>query len=738
MTIGAVPVAAQDAQAIDEILVTARKRTEVLRQVPAAITVISNDDIAASQLTTSPEIAARVPGLVWQSILGYSTPNIFLRGIGNATFNANQASPVGIHRDGIYQGSSVTYGFGLYDLERIEVLKGPQGTLFGRNTTGGVINFVTRKPDAADGVNGTVSATYGRFNQTDVEGAFGAPLGENAAVRVAGQKLYRDGYVMNRNPASGIVREGTRDMWSARGQMAVEAGAVDVLLGVRGGHNQSDVTPGKQLGLVCPAGVTVPRLGQCTDFLGFRDTTELRENFTNIRSIDDVETWGADGTATWNASTLTIVTQTAFDTNRRRLINDSDSGPYTEATTNAHSRYRQFSQEVRALSEETGPLNWIAGANYYTDDLKVFTAFNLMHLGPGALSQFFPVPEGVAAYLHQKTESYAGFGEANYEVAPRLTLTAGIRWTHDKREANTNAHIFNATGFETTFIDESLSRARLLVPTIPAMTVTRAWSRWSGRGVASYALSENLLAYVQVAHGFKGGDFNGGAVFGPAEANIVNPEYVLSTEAGLKGVAADGRVSFDIAAFRYGFSDQQVTVLVPATRATLQQLSNAAKTRVTGLDAEVEVRATDALVFEARANLLDAKFTRFVFDSENPASNLAGNRPAFSPKVSFYGAARYTVPVSTGALALQLDTSHKGAHFFTVNNIPALRQEGLWLFNASARYAAADDRYSVVAWVKNIFDTDHFATGLANTALGFMELIPGPPRTFGVTVSASF
>lgn len=737
-TVMSAPVVAQDAQGIDEIVVTARKRTEVLRSVPAAITVVSADDIAANELTTSPEIAALVPGLVWQSILGYSTPNIFLRGIGNATFNANQASPVGIHRDGVYQGSSVTYGFGLYDLERIEVLKGPQGTLFGRNTTGGVINFVTRKPDAADGVNGTASATYGRFNQTDFEGAFGAPLGERVAVRIAGQKLYRDGYVMNRNAASGIVREGTRDMWSARGQLAAEADAVELLLDLHGGHNQSDVTPGKQLGIVCPAGVTVPRLGQCTDFLGFRDTTDLRENFTNIRSIDDVETWGASGTATWKASTLTIVSQTAFDTNRRRFMNDSDSGPYTEATTNAHARYRQFSQEVRVLSEDTGPLNWIAGANYYTDDLKAFTAFNLMHLGPGALSQFFPVPEGAAAYLHQKTKSYAGFGEANYEVAPRLTLTAGVRWTHDKREANTDAHIFNATGFETTFIDETLSRARLLVPTIPAMTVTRAWSRWSGRGVASYEVSENLLGYVQVAHGFKGGDFNGGALFGPAEANIVNPEYVLSTEAGLKGVAANGLVSFDLAAFRYGFSDQQVSVLVPASRATLQQLSNAAKTRVTGLDAEVQVHPTEALVFEARANLLDAQFTRFVFDSENPASNLAGKRPAFSPKVSFYGAARYTVPVRTGEVALQVDTSHKSAHFFTVNNIPALQQPGLWLFNASTRYAAADDHYSVAVWVKNIFDTDYFATGLANSALGFMELIPGPPRSFGVTLSAGF
>src|SRR5690606_3658470 len=142
---------------------------------------------------------------------------------------------------------------------------------------------------------------------------------------------------------------------------------------------------------------------------------------------------------------------------------------------------------------------------------------------------------------------------------------------------------------------------------------------------AAYAVSEDLFAYVQVAHGFKGGDFNGGALFGPAEANIVDPEYVRSAEAGVKGVVAEGRVSFDIAAFRYGFSDQQVSVLVPATRATLQQLSNAAKTKVIGLDIDVRARPVDALTLEARANLLDAEFTRFQFDPENPASDMAGN-----------------------------------------------------------------------------------------------------------------
>lgn len=723
----------------DEIVITARKRAETLATVPASVTVLTADDLESLQIKASPEVAAQVPGLMWESILGYATPNIFLRGIGNATFNANQAGPVGIHRDGVYQGSSVTYGFGLYDLDRVEVLKGPQGTLFGRNTTGGVINFVTRKPDIADGFNARGSATYGRFAEMDFDGAVGAALGDNAAVRVAAQNVGRDGYVTNKNPASGIGREGKIDMRSARGQFRLEAGGLDVLLGIHGAQNRSDVTPGKQLGVVCPAAVRVPTLGACTDFLGFRESTDLRANFTNVRSVDRVDSWGAEGTLTWTGEAFSVTSQTAFDANHRRLANDSDSGPYTEATTNAITRYRQFSQEVRALSAEAGPLTWIVGANYYSDDLKAFTAFNLMALGPGSLSQFFPVPEGAAQMLHQRTESYAAFGEAGYALAPGLTFTAGVRWTHDERSADINAFLFNATNLVTTFVDRPLATARLLVPTIPGTLVERTWSQWSGRGVVSYEVQPQVMIYAGVARGFKGGDFNGGALFSPTEANITGPEHVTSFEAGVKGATPDRRLSVDASAFYYDFSDQQVSILVPGSHATLQQLANAGKTGVKGIEADVTVRPMEALRIEAEAAFTDARFVRFQRDAGDPSTNLAGNRPAFSPTFSFTGGARYTADVAEGlALWTQVDASYKGARFFSVDNNPALRQGGVWLLDGSLTLGRKDGRYSLAAWVKNIGDTGYFGTGLANSGLGFLEVIPGPPRTFGLTVSARY
>jgi iron complex outermembrane receptor protein len=730
--------AAEPAPAIEEITVTARKRLEALAEVPQAITVYRAADLADLAYTTSPDIALQTPNLMWNSVLGFSTPNIVLRGIGNTTFNANQAGPVGVHVDDVYQGSSVSYGFGLMDLDRVEILKGPQGTLFGRNTTGGVINFISARPDPAAGFNAHASATYGRFDEANVDGAVGFNVSDNAAVRVAAQTLNRDGYVVNRNPASGIKRQGGVDIWASRAQFRYVADSLDVLLKVHGGQNHSDITPGKQIGVICPAGVTTPGVGQCSDFLGFVDTPNLRESFANIPSFDHVDTWGGGGTLTWTGNAFSVVSQTQYDANNRILTNDSDVAPSPALKTNVTSDFHQFSQEVRAQSVAGGPLTWIAGANYYSNALNAFQAFTLNAFGPGPLSGAFPVEEGLGAFLHQEVESYAAFGEANYKVLPRLTVTGGVRWTHDKRSADTNAYLFDATGLSTAFVTQTMANGRMLVPTIPALQRSQSWGRWSGRGIVSYEAADDVLIYGGIAHGFKGGDFNGGALFAPAEANIVNPEYVTSYELGVRGTAFDKRLSFDAAGFYYDFTDQQVSVMIPGSAGTLQTLSNAGKTRVKGLEANVAFTPVDALFLQIKTGLLDAYYVRFQLDPTNPATNYAGNRTPSSPEFSLAGIARYTVPLTWGRVSAQTDFSYTSAQYYSADNNGSLSQDGYWLLNGHIRYETADARYSLTAWMKNIADKKYFTAGLSNASFGFMEVFPGLPRTFGVTVAGKF
>lgn len=733
---GAVALAAEPV--IDEIVVTARKRTEVVTSVPQAIGVFTADDIARFGYTTSPDLVRQTPNLMWHSILGLATPNIFLRGVGNVTYNANQANPVGLHMDGVYQGSSVTYGFGLLDLERIEILKGPQGTLFGRNTTAGVINYISRKPDPAAGTTGEVRATYGRFNEFNVEGAGGFAFNEDAAVRIAAVSLNRDGYVTNHNPTSGIDDMGGLKLWSARGQARYMPGSLDILLNVHGGRNRSDVIPGKQVGVVCPAGMTVPRLGACTDFFGFQDTTDFRESFANVPSYDHIDTWGGGATITWTGPAFSIVSQTSYEANNRVLNNDSDAGAIAALKVNTVSDYHQFSHEVRALSHDDDAFAWIVGANYYMDDLNAFQNFAANGYGPGGLSGVFPVEEGIASTIRQRTVSYAAFGEATYAITPRLRLTGGLRWTYDRRSADRRAFLFEATGYALAFVSQETALAHLLVDTIPRSVMARSWGQWTGRANFAFDLTADAMVYANYAHGFKGGDANGGALFAPAEATIVNPEFVDSYEVGFKSTLLDRRMTFDATAFYYDFTDQQVSQLIPGTNATLQSLTNAAKTRVYGAEGEVSVRPSDALFLQAKAGVLDAKYKAFLLDPSDPSTSFAGNRTASSPRLTLAGLGRYEVDLGAHRLSLQLDGSYTGAHYFSADNNPTLYEDGYWLANTSLELVRRDGHYSAKVWIKNLFDEKYLVSGLDNSGLGFLEVFPGLPRTFGVTLAARF
>ena len=368
-----------------------------------------------------------------------------------------------------------------------------------------------------------------------------------------------------------------------------------------------------------------------------------------------------------------------------------------------------------------------------------FQTFAANAFGPGALSRFFPVQEGVAARLLQGTVNKALFGEATYAITPELGVTLGARWTNDRRTADSAAFLFNATGLSQGFVDEITANRRLLVPTIPRMMLAREWSEWSGRGIVSYRIDSNALLYAGVARGFKGGEYNGGALFSPAEATIVDPEFVTSYEAGVKGTLADRRVAYGLAAFAYDFTNQQVSLIVPGSAGAFQSLSNAGKSRVRGVEAEISATPAEPFYLEAKVGFLDAKFLRFQLDPANPATNYANNRLASSPRFSANGLARYTIPLGDGmTLSLTGDASYKGAHVFTADNNPAMYQKGYWLLGADIGLSLRDDRYTLKAWVKNAADTHYAASGVATTGFGFMELITGLPRTFGLTASAKF
>lgn len=733
-------VVGQDVLAIENITVTARKRTESLQDVPLSLSVLSHEDLRRRGVTLSGELANLIPNLEWQSIIGQATPQVFLRGIGNNTFNANQANPIAVYTDSVYQGSTLNYGFQLFDVERVEVLKGPQGTLYGRNTTGGLFNVITRSPDFGSRPNGYGIASYGNYDAVRLEAASGFELSSNVAIRLSAVTEQRDGYVENVNPQSGIEESGELDFWALRGQVRVRpADSLEIRLAVQGGDNESDIIPWKQIGVVCPPQVAVPALGEgCTDFFGFSDSADLSVHSTSKRAFDHISSLGGRLQIDQAFDTWTLSARTGVETYDRQLVNDADASPAQALHNDAEAEYWQISQEISAASAGTGSFDWIVGAFAFFDGFESFQAFPLNDFGPGFLTQVSPFEEGVASSLDQETSSYALFGEFEFPVTDRLSVSVGARWTRDQRRATTEAFIFAANGLRGTFIDQPTGLSAAIFQTIPQLSVKQTWSEWSGRIALDYRLDDSTLLFLSAARGFKGGDFNAGALFSPVEANLVDPEFVYSLEAGVKGTWADGRVSGSASIFGYDFKDQQVQVLVPGSNATLQNLANAANTDVIGAELDVTLRPTERLMLSIGIGVLDSEFGSFILDAGNPAANFDGNRTPFSPKFSAVGLFRYEVPVQFGVAAVQAGWSYRSSRFFTVDNNPSLREDGTWLADLRLSLSAPDERWSVAVWSENLFDEDYVANGISNAAFGFLNVMPALPRTYGVTVSTSF
>lgn len=731
---------AQETTAIENITVTSRKRTESLQDVPLALDVVTGEELRSRGVTLSGELANLIPNLEWQSIIGQATPQVFLRGIGNNTFNANQANPIAVYTDGVYQGSTLNYGFQLFDVDRVEVLKGPQGTLYGRNTTGGLLNVITQSPDLGSGTSGYGIASYGNYEAPRVEAAVGFDLSPQVAIRVSGVVEQRDGYVENVVPQNGFDDSGELDFWALRGQVLFQpSDATTVRLAIQGGDNESDIIPWKQIGVLCPPAVTVPALGAgCSDFFGFSDTPDLFSHSTNVQAFDHISSLGGRLSFEHAFDGWTVSAQTGVETYDRTLVNDADASPLDALHNDVEAEYWQVSQEISARNNDGGPLDWIVGAFVFFDGIESFQAFPLNDFGPGFLTQLSPFEEGIASALDQETTSYALFGEVDYTLTDRLSVSLGARWTRDQRRATTRAFIFSSDGLRDTFIDQSIGLSRVIFETIPQLSVKETWSEWSGRFVVDYRVDDSTLLFLTGARGFKGGDFNAGALFSPIEANIVDPEFVYSLEGGVKGTWADGVVSGSASVFGYDFKNQQVQVLVPGSNATLQNLANAANTDVLGAELELTVKPVDALTFNLGLGLLDAEFGSFILDASNPAANFDGNRTPFSPKFSMVGAVRYEAPVQFGVAAIQAGWSYRSSRFFTVDNSPVLREDGTWLVDLRLSLTAPDDAWSVALWSENLFDEEYLANGLGNTAFGFFNVMPAVPRTYGISLSTAF
>lgn len=706
----------------NEIIVTAQRRSERLQDVPISITAFDKNEIEKRGINTVLDVAGATPNLQIKAPQGYGKPTIFIRGMGFNDFNASAVGAVGIYNDEIFIGGSSNQLFQTFDMERIEVLRGPQGTLYGRNTTGGAINFISRKP--TEKAEASASLTYGRFNQVEAEAAVsGALIEEKLSARIAGVFGRRSGSEVNLFDSTNT---GRYEKWAGRLLLNIApVGNVDFLLNVHAGQTKGDGKPIHNEGLL-PGGV---------DLFGYKEGSDFYAGSYNTDLYGRVKSFGASLRSTFVFDSFDVVAISAYEEVTSDGVADADASPMDFLTLIRHDRQDQFSQEVRLNSNDGGALEWILGAYYYTEDLNAESIYDLgrflrdMGQTPNPADPNAPLI--IAQPFDQKTTSYALFGQSTYAISGQLKLNIGLRYTWDKKSID----------FQTFADEPSLGFA----PIIPQFYVDRKWNALTGRAALDFQITDDAMVYASYNRGYKGGGFNGGALFDLAETAPFNPEKVDAYEVGFKTSWMDGRLILNGSAFYNDFSDLQVFRFVASgVGLPITLIANAASATIKGGEVEIAFIPVDRLRVDMGVGYLDATYDTFFTLSPSPGGgfsevNLSGNRLVAAPKLSFSGSAEYGFEVSDGLVVTpRAEWSYRSKQFFDTSNDPLLSQEGYWLANASLRLETDDSSWAVSVWGNNVFGKKYNMDKISLANFGINQVSRGERASYGITLRARY
>ena len=702
-----------------DIVVTAQRREQSLLDVPLAVSALSGDALAERGIVNSAQLGDAVPNLQINSPYGNTQPNFSLRGIGVANeYNSNQASPVGVYLDDVYLAPRTSHGMGLLDLERIEVLRGPQGTLFGRNTTGGAINFITRRPDLS-GSEGYVQLGYANFNTFTAQAALETTLAEDVAgLRVAVNFANGDGQIRNIFPGGRDAN--STDTLQGRLSLRVQpSNSLDIVLRAYGGRDR-----GTQAAV---HGLLPFRTG-----LGFFEINENRVGNNNT------DAWGFSANVGLDvADDLRITAITSFDGGQQDLQQAADGSPIDLLDISWNSKYRQFSQELRANYDGDG-LSFVGGLFYGYDRNTTDNSFNL------------PLPPAGGFFQHYRQErrSHAVFGQADIDLTDQLVLTLGARYTKDRSRYE--------DAFAYLFVGEVGAPQTPIATTVPCPTPagTCAYdptarfalrdtnNALTGRVALSYTFANDMLLYASYNRGYRAGAVNGGGYTSSAGIGYIEPERVNAYELGFKGRTADRALTFAASAFYYDYSNQQLQ----DTRAgPVSFLVNAPTSEVYGFELETTWRAAPGFRVDAALGLLQSQYKQLTLQG----TDLSGNDLPFAPSVTAQIGVEWDIlAIADGTLTFAPNVAYSSRQYFSPFNEEnatgtqqlngELQQGGHAKANASLSWS--NDTITVRVFANNLFEKESYGYGLDLRGAGFPYnfLVPSAPRTYGASVRFGF
>lgn len=721
-----------------EIVVTAQRRSESVLSVPLAISAVGGAALATKGITNSVALSQVVPNLQVSTNFGTAQPNFSMRGISVANeYNSNQVSPVGVYMDDVYLAARASHGMGLFDLDRAEVLRGPQGTLFGRNTTGGAINFITKGPKL-EGSNGYADVGYGNFNTFTAQGAVETTFDDQQlGVRAAINYVKGDGQIKNIHPGSPDLD--SQDTLQGRLSLRYRptGSGLDIKIRAYAGRDQ-------------PTGSAI--FGDASARKGLDFFTVNMGNVGHFRT----SAWGLMANIAYEIHPgLTVTSITSYDGGRLNMGAQSDGTPedgayaaangYPGLYINWHSKFRQFTEETR-INYETGKLKLVGGVFYGWDRTVTDNDFNIGVVPVSATT--FLTPGGFFQHYQQNRFSLATFLQGDYEIAPRLTLTLGLRETWDKSHYGDGYAYLYAGGIQGGTPETPLAT------TVPCYNAAGCAydpnarfglhgsnSALTGRAALSYKFDEGLLAYASYNRGYRSGAFNGGAYTSQTGINYVAPERVNAYELGLKGHVFSRAVTFSTAGFYYDYTNQQLQNTLPGPVAVLV---NAPKSEIYGAELEASWRVIPTLAFNGSLGVLHAKYKELTLQGVN----LAGQDLPFAPHFTAQAGMDWTLFRGAGdEVTFSPNLAYTGHVYFTPFNLlnasaanqnSELQQAGYAKVNAQLVWKHG--RYQLRGWVNNAFNAKVYAYGLDLRGAGFPYnyLVPSTPRTYGVSARVTF
>ncbi|MBB5685698.1 TonB-dependent receptor [Sphingobium boeckii] len=697
-----------------EIVVTAQRRAERLQDIGVSVTALSGDQLKQLGVMSSTDLGAQTSGLQVVPANGGSTIYFSLRGVSQSDFGDQQESPVATYVDDVYLGQPAGAGFLLFDMERVEVLRGPQGTLFGRNATGGLVHFISKKPTFEP--DGYLTAGVGSYGEYRGEGAFGAGIGEQVAFRLSLAGKHHDGYIENR-----LGKDlGNDNELGGRLQLLIKPSPdLDVLLNVRGtrlearggGYEHVTSTLGAD-GLGRFIGLDENPFGTCNgcDPVGYVDTDDdLYAGDYDYLGYTRVDTRAATGKLEWSLGDVTLHSITDYSHLTKRYSEDSDSGPVDYITSTTRSKVRQFSQEFR-LDGTAGQFRWNGGLYY----LSLVGDY-------GSLARLAPFDSQFLSDFKQKTRSFAAYGQVEYSFNDQLTAIGGFRWTEERKSLDYVTTLFNNAGDD---LGELLAFNPDLYP-----EARNNKGDWSARAQLNYKPSSDLLLYASWNRGLKSGGFNAPQVYSGIDDISqlrFDSEVLNAYEGGSKWTLPNRLGHLNGALFYYDYQNYQAFDFQGLT----QFLFNA-DASIKGGEAELFLTPVDGLTASGGVTFLQARAKNIPL----PNGSFRTRKLPFAPQWSFSAMLRYEWKLGGATASAQVDAKYMSGHYFSIANASTTYQGKYVVPNARIGLDFADGSYSIAAFVKNFTGTKYSTINYDLSSLGLTERFMGRPRWFGVEVN---